>query len=550
MKFLSMPSRPLRNSRIKTRVNKNETSSSIANQTEKNASFRKPVRQHFPLVVVDDEDMSVSSFQVKGDANRALIGATVGFFVGFAAVSLFGPTAILLQEAMKLSPLQVGFLVAVPSATGSLLRIPFGAWVDTTGGYKPFMILLILSAIGMAGLLLLLGTFYPDNLTSTHFPLIIILGMLAGCGIATFSVGIGQIAYWHPQAQQGRVLALYAGLGNLAPGIFALLVPVLIGMTSLRWTYAMWLIILTTGIIAYATLSCNAPFFQFWREGRGNSRNRSARHAAIYGQKLFPRGGVREGLMATVRLPRTWALIFLYFTSFGGFLALTAWLPFFWNDRFHQSLTNAGALTMVYAVLTSIIRIPGGFLSDRWGGERIAISSFAIMLAGSLKLMISTSLSSAVMGCILMAVGMGTANAAVFKLVPRFLASVGGGAGAGAGWVGGLGAFGGFALPPILGALIGRYGLEHGCFLGFAIFAALAVGSIVTLALLMWYQEQTTDEEQERTGLVHYQVTCPKHDCPAEVSVQATSGEIPPVRLVSCSLLPEGATCQHSCLAE
>ena len=544
MKFLSITHGPLRNSRTRLRVNKNEVPGTETRFVEKTSPSKKPVR-HFPLVV-EEEDISVSLIQIQGSATRALIGATVGFFVGFAAVSLFGPTAILLQEAMGLSPLQVGFLVAVPSATGSLLRIPFGAWVDTTGGCKPFMILLILSALGMAGLLLLLGAFYPDRLTSAHFPLIIILGMLVGCGIATFSVGIGQITYWYPQARQGQVLALYAGLGNLAPGIFAFLVPVLIGMTTLSWTYAVWLVILVTGIAAYATLSCNAPFFQFWHEGHGNSRNKSARRAAIYGEKLFPSGGVREGLLATVRLPRTWALIFLYFTSFGGFLALTAWLPFFWSDRFDQSLTNAGTLTMVYAVLTSIIRVPGGFMSDRWGGEKVATGSFAVMLAGALVLMVSTSLTMAVMGCVLMAVGMGTANAAVFKLVPRFLASAGGGAGAG--WVGGLGAFGGFALPPILGALVGHYGLELGCFLGFAIFAALAVASLMVLTLLMWKREQVTEEEQERAGLVHYQVTCPEQGCPAEVWVQASSGEIPPIRLVSCSLLPEGTTCQHSCL--
>src|SRR3989337_3067562 len=85
-----------------------------------------------------------------GTPARGLTGATLGFFIGFAAVSLFGPTAKSLKGILGLSPLEVGFLVAAPSLSGSLLRIPFSAWVDTTGGKKPFLVLLLLSILRMA----------------------------------------------------------------------------------------------------------------------------------------------------------------------------------------------------------------------------------------------------------------------------------------------------------------------------------------------------------------------------------------------------------------
>jgi NNP family nitrate/nitrite transporter-like MFS transporter len=88
---------------------------------------------------------------VKGSPRRGLTGATLGFFVGFGAVALFGPTAVQFREAMELSPMALGFLVAMPALSGSLLRIPFSAWVDTTGGRRPFLVLLGLSVIGMAG---------------------------------------------------------------------------------------------------------------------------------------------------------------------------------------------------------------------------------------------------------------------------------------------------------------------------------------------------------------------------------------------------------------
>ena len=130
--------------------------------------------------------------------------ATFGFFIGFAAVSLFGPTAGRLKEALDLTPFMVAWLVAAPALSGSLLRIPFSAWVDSTGGRKPFLVLLSLAALGMAGLLWVIRSL--DSLAGATwiYPALIGLGVLVGCGIATFSVGVGQVSYWFPQSRQGR----------------------------------------------------------------------------------------------------------------------------------------------------------------------------------------------------------------------------------------------------------------------------------------------------------------------------------------------------------
>jgi NNP family nitrate/nitrite transporter-like MFS transporter len=109
-----------------------------------------------------------AGFSTIGTPAQGLAGATLGFFIGFAAVSLFGPTAKSLKGILGLSPLEVGFLVAAPSLSGSLLRIPFSAWVDTTGGKKPFLVLLLLSIIGMAGLFLTLRSYYPPDDPLVH----------------------------------------------------------------------------------------------------------------------------------------------------------------------------------------------------------------------------------------------------------------------------------------------------------------------------------------------------------------------------------------------
>ncbi|GIW52197.1 MAG: MFS transporter [Gemmatimonadales bacterium] len=481
--------------------------------------------------------------KIRGSAPRTLLGATLGFFVGFAAVSLFGPTARLLKESMGLGPAEVGLLVAVPSATGSLLRIPFGAWVETTGGRVPFLVLLGLSAAGMGGILTLLAL-NPQGLHGEHYLLLLALGMLAGCGIATFSVGIGQVSYWYPHDRQGAALATYAGLGNVAPGLFALLLPLVIGTLGITRAYGLWLVLLLAGIGAYASLALPAPFFQLWCRGRGEPRDRALAQARTAGQELFPGGGVREGLRITARLPQTWILVGLYFASFGGFLALTAWLPTYWGERFGLALSAAGALTMAYSVLTSVIRVPGGFLADRWGGERAAVLSFAFMGLGALIVTLAASVAMAIGGVLLMAAGMGVANAAVFKMVPSYL-SVGGGA-AGAGWVGGLGAFGGFALPPVMGALVGYFDGDAGYAWGFAIFLLLALASIglTRMLALRW-------GAIARAPVQLVVVSCPVHGERTEVWAQALSGETAAVRLLRCSLLPGEIgelSCTRSCL--
>ncbi|MFQ5857389.1 MAG: nitrate/nitrite transporter [Anaerolineae bacterium] len=416
--------------------------------------------------------------RLKGSPNEGLFGATLGFFIGFAAVSLFGPTATKFQDVMHLSPVLVGLLVAMPSLSGSLLRIPFSAWVDTTGGRKPFLVLLMLSIVGMLGLFLVVYLLYPDRLSSNLYPLLLLLGLLSGCGIATFSVGISQVSYWFPQARQGRALGTYAGLGNIAPGLFSFLLPIALESWGLPGSYLMWLIFLVVGTALYYMTGRNAWYFQLRSQGVSSDEAKHVAHEQ--GQEIFPASSLADSLKISIRLWKTWALVVLYFTTFGGFIALTAWLPTYWKSFFGVSTVTAGTLTALYSILASVIRVAGGTVSDRLGGENTAILALLTMLAGGILITISHTYGLSVAAEILMALGMGTSNAAVFKLVPQEVPEAVGGA---AGWVGGLGAFGGFAIPPVMGAFVRAQG-DPGYAQGFVVFITLAVLSLVLAYVL------------------------------------------------------------------
>lgn len=422
---------------------------------------------------------------------RGLAGGTLGFFVGFAAVALFGPSAKKFQEVMQLSPFLLGLLVAAPNLSGSLLRIPFGAWVDSTGGRKPFLVLLLVSIVGMAGLTGFVLAWYPDGLTARHYGLLFLLGVLSGCGIATFSVGIGHVSYWFPQAQQGTALGIYAGLGNVAPGLFSFLLPFSLGTWGLSGSYLAWLLFLVAGTGAYFFLGCNAPYFQY--RARGLSMEESAALAREAGQELFPRGHAVQTLAAAARNWKTWALTAIYFTSFGGFLALTAWLPTYWSTFHEVELQTAGLLTAFYSLTCSLIRVLGGKVSDRLGGEHTLMLSLLTMGVGAILMTLAQVVGLAVAAEFLMALGMGVGNAAVFKLVPQEVKEAVGGA---AGWVGGLGAFGGFALPPVMGLFVKGLG-PSGYAFGFSVFIALAVGSLGLGLLLQRTHRVTVPESVE-----------------------------------------------------
>lgn len=411
--------------------------------------------------------------RIRGTPRQGLTSATLGFFIGFAGVVLYGPVATEFESAMGLSGLALGLLVAAPQLTGSLLRIPFGAWVDEVGPKKPFLILLGLSIVGMAGLSVLLTVFYPGGLTKTLYPLVFLFGALSGCGIAVFSVGTTQTSYWYPKEKQGTVLAIYAGLGNSSPGFFTLLLPVALGAFGLQTAYLVWFAFLVIGTIAYAYTAVDPPSFQLREAGLDAAE--SEERAAEHGQELFPGGDAFASVREAAAIARTWVLVALFFTSFGGFLALTVWLPSYWTAIHGMDVQSAGVLTAVaFTLLAALIRVPGGVLSDRIGGEITSIGSFLLVGLMAVALVTTRNYTVALWATILLAVGMGVANAAVFQLVPKYVPEAVGGA---SGLVGGLGAFGGFAVPPILGVFVDVYG-TGGYATGFAVFVALAFVSV------------------------------------------------------------------------
>ncbi|MDZ5813362.1 MFS transporter, partial [Halorubrum sp. AD140] len=194
------------------------------------------------------------------------------------------------------------------------------------------------------------------------------------------------------------------------------------------------------------------------------------------GEEIFPSNDAWGSIRQAASMPRTWMLVALYFTSLGGFLALTVWYPTYWVSFHGVDGRTAGIITALgFALLATFIRIPGGFLSDRVGGERLSAVSFATVGGAGILMTIADGFGAAVAAMLCLAVGIGVANAAVTQLVPLYVPEAVGGA---SGIIGGIGAFGGFVIPPILRLFVDYYGVS-GYATGFTVISALGVFGVI-----------------------------------------------------------------------
>lgn len=405
-----------------------------------------------------------------GSPTLGLWTATLGLFAGLTTIVLYGAAGPEFKEALGLSGAALGVLLSSPHLSKALLRIPFGAWVDEVGGKKPFLILLLCSIIGLAGVTSMLYLYYPDEFDASLFPLLLFLGVLGGAGGATFTVGAPKTSYWFSKEKQGYALGIYAGLGNIGPGILNYMIPVLIGIVGLAAAYLSWLLFLIFTTIVYAWFAMDSYYFQLKKQGETDEVAQQV--GADLGQDVFPSGSTWGSLKKSASNNKTWILVFLYTISFGGgFTALTAWFPTYWTLFHKMDILNAGLLAAIFTIYGSIIRVPGGKLTDRHGGETMAGISFTVMAIGALILSLSSSFYLSLIGMIVIGTGMGVANAAVFGLVPKYVPDAVGGA---SGWIGGVGGAGTLIIIPILGLFVDAYG-EIGYARGFIVFVILSV---------------------------------------------------------------------------
>ncbi|HVS70464.1 MAG TPA: MFS transporter [Phycisphaerae bacterium] len=375
-------------------------------------------------------------------ARRVILSlSTAGFTLLFAVWLMFGLLAIPIRTELHLSNAQFSWLTAIAILNGSIWRLSFGMLADRFGGRLVMAGLLAFCAA--PAILVAYAHSYGELLTYAF------LVGLAGNG---FSVGIAWNSAWFPKRTQGFALGIF-GAGNVGASVTKLIGPALIAVTpvagvtllglhlpggwrSIPLIYAAMLLVMSGITLLLAPAADRTP-------GRGRS----------LADRLHP--------LASVRV---WRFGLYYVVMFGAYVALSVWLPKYYEDVYHLPLASAALLTALFIFPASLLRPVGGYLADQFGARRALYAVFTLMtmacfllalpplhigLEGSARTFHFHLGVTAFTGVVfLLGMGMGIGKAAVYKYIPEYFPQDVGAVG---GLVGLLGGLGGFFLPPLFG---------------------------------------------------------------------------------------------------
>jgi MFS transporter, NNP family, nitrate/nitrite transporter len=362
-----------------------------------------------------------------------LVLATGAFAICFAVFGSVSAMMPILKTSLGLSPIQVSVAVAIPVLLGSLGRIPLGILTDRYGGRLMFAIVMFLSLIP-ALLMGWVGSYWQ----------LILCGFFIGIALASFSVGAGFVSGWYPPEKQGAALGIY-GAGNVGQSLAAFGSPWLAGALGFAWGFWTFAVLLLVWLALFWFQAENAP-----RRAPAKSLKDVAR---------------------PLREKMSWILSLYYFLTFGGFVAMSIYLPTFLTEMFKLTPQDAGLRTAGFVLLSTLMRPVGGMLADKIGGRTIllwvfpSIAVMAIFLACPL-------ISTFTIGALGMAAAIGLGNGAVFKLVPQYFPQA---VGSVTGLVGAAGGLGGFFPPLALGLIYQATGSFTGGFILLASFAILCL---------------------------------------------------------------------------
>jgi len=380
---------------------------------------------------------------------KALSMSTLAFTACFAVWTILSIIGVRLQQELGLSDSQLGLLVATPILTGSLSRIMLGIWTDQLGARIVFAAVMLSAA---------LATYLLSYAGS--FPMILLAGLGIGFAGGSFAVGVGYVARWYPSRAQGAALGVF-GTGNVGAAVTSLVAPFVLVAFGWQTVARSWAAALALVAVAFWLVTEDDPGLKARRLGGAERRS------------------VAEQLGLLRRL-QIWRFSIYYGFTFGGFVALTLWLPRYLIGVYDLDLTTAGMITTFYSVPASLARAYGGHLADKYGARTVMYLAFGVATVVTLLLSypqtdyvihgiegpiaFSTRMALVPFVALIFVLGfvMSFGSAAVYKHIPVYYEKDIGVVGGTVGMVGGLG---GFFLPIAFGVLADLTGIWTSCFM-------------------------------------------------------------------------------------
>ncbi len=290
---------------------------------------------------------------------RMLTMNTLAFTIAFAAWLSNGVliTFLISNGILNWTAVQMGTVIGIPVLTGALFRLPMGILTDKFGGKPIFTINLLIAALGMV--LMSRAESYSD---------FIIASLLFGTVGATFAVGIAFTSVWFPKEKQGLALGIF-GAGNAGAALTSLFAPTILMSLIAGGDMEAWR---QLPIMYAIMLAGMAVIFFFATENRKpESSNRTL------SQMLTPLKDIR-----------VWRLGMYYFIVFGLFVAFSQWLVPYFVNVYALPLVTAGLFASAFSFPSGVIRAFGGYLSDKFGGNKVTMWVFIGAMTISAMLMV------------------------------------------------------------------------------------------------------------------------------------------------------------------
>ena len=428
------------------------------------------------------EDQKFWESKGKFIARRNLIWSIFAEHLGFSIWLIWSIVATKLPQAsFHYTTDQLFQLVALPGLIGSLMRFPYTFAVVTFGGRN----WTIFSASVLFIPVLALSYFVtkPD----TPFWLMLLVAATAGLGGGNFASSMTNISFFYPDRMKGWALGLNAAGGNIGVSSVQLLTPILLGVGFINLYLGvpssggfylqnaglMWLLPLTIAL-------CGAIFFM---NNLATARSTLRDQLAIVGRK------------------HTWIMSYIYIGTFGSFIGYSAAFPLLIKTQFPEVTIG---IAFLGPLVGSLSRPLGGLLADKVGGAIVTFWNFIAMGAATLGVMSfieAKEFAGFLTMFLIVFITTGVGNGSTYRMIPsifreeklreataagemaksRALKAASIESGAALGFIGAIGACGGYLIPRGFGASIAATG---GPYLALEIYLTFYATCLV---LTWWY---------------------------------------------------------------
>ncbi|MGO7591546.1 MFS transporter [Rhizobium leguminosarum] len=389
-----------------------------------------------------------------GEPAKALWISTVAFTLCFAVWTIFAIIGIRIKQDLGLNEAEFGLLVGTPVLTGSLVRIVLGIWTGRYGGRLVYTLTMLAAAL--ATFLLSYAQTYTQML---------IAGLGVGLAGGSFAVGVAYVSPFFPAEKQGTALGIF-GAGNVGAAVTKFAAPFVLLAWGWQAVAEIWAVCLALMAIVFWFTTTDDPAYRLRRERRVATKS--------FAEEFAPLQNVQ-----------VWRFSLYYFFAFGGFVALSLWLPRYLVGVYGFNLETAGMVAAAYSIPGSIFRAFGGVLSDKKGARSVMYTMLAVSAVATLILSLPAAsvagtgpafgITPVIFIVVIFVLGffMSLGKAAVYKHIPAYYPE---NVGAVGGIVGMMGGLGGFILPIAFGLLKDLTGLWSSCFL--LLFAIVVISLI------------------------------------------------------------------------